>query len=418
MSVEQNKPKRGRKSKKDLMEALNLGNSSNSSNSSNIELKINDIANKTQSSGIAIDNPKSNPIINDNNKVVIETPSLENVENIEANEIVDDEQMVATNNELASPDKAHPKKRERKPKGGKIIQPPFIVENVNVTKQNIILDLKCSTRDLEKQDDTFGMMDNFNILTTSTLQYDILKDENIEQINLFEDLTNGNIMNGNEINENINLLNTSMDVNINANINNNGNNNINNNGNAMSKDIWKKVKQLEYDMHFNNVNGKKSCCFWDTCEFDNPPIYLPKHFINSKYEVYGCFCCLECAVAYLSNEHINTSTKLERFQLFCHIYLKAYECNRNIIPAPDPYYLLDKYYGNLSIQEYRQLLKSDRIFLVVDKPLTKIMPEILEENNEFLFTKTQNLTSSMLKIKSKQNKTNIISAHFKTASEI
>ena len=408
MSVEQIKPKRGRKSKKDLIEALNLGNSIN------IELKINDIVGKNQSTVIAIDNSNSNSIINDNNKVVIEIPILENVENTETNEIVDDDMIVTSNNELIVTDKAHPKKRGRKPKGGKIIQPPFIVENINVTKQNIILDLKCSTRDLEKQDDTFGMMDNFNILTTSTLQYDVLKDENVEQINLFEDLTNGNIINGNEINENINLLNTSIDGNTNA----NANSNINNTGNAMSKDIWKKVKQLEYDMHFNNVNGKKSCCFWDTCEFDNPPIYLPKHFINNKYEVYGCFCCLECAVAYLSNEHINTSTKLERFQLFCHIYLKAYECNRNIIPAPDPYYLLDKYYGNLSIQEYRQLLKSDRIFLVVDKPLTKIMPEILEENNEFLFTKTQNLTSSMLKIKSKQNKTNIISAHFKTVSEL
>ena len=46
------------------------------------------------------------------------------------------------------------------------------------------------------------------------------------------------------------------------------------------KDIWKKLKQLEHDLHVNNVNNKKSACFWDTCEFDNPPVYIPKHYIN------------------------------------------------------------------------------------------------------------------------------------------
>ena len=38
--------------------------------------------------------------------------------------------------------------------------------------------------------------------------------------------------------------------------------------------------------------------------------------------------------------------------------------------------------GNLSIQEYRKLLSKDRLLLVVEKPLTKILPELYEENNE------------------------------------
>ena len=42
----------------------------------------------------------------------------------------------------------------------------------------------------------------------------------------------------------------------------------------------------------------------------------------------------------------------------------------------------EKYYGNLTIQEYRKLLSKDRLLLVVDKPLTKILPELYEENNE------------------------------------
>ena len=55
---------------------------------------------------------------------------------------------------------------------------------------------------------------------------------------------------------------------------------------------------------------------------------------------------------------------------------------KNIKPAPNPYYTLDKYYGNLTIQEYRKLLSKDRLLLVVEKPLTKILPELYEENNE------------------------------------
>ena len=42
--------------------------------------------------------------------------------------------------------------------------------------------------------------------------------------------------------------------------------------------------------------------------------------------------------------------------------------DKNIKPAPNPYYTLDKFYGNLSIQQYRRLLKNERLLLVVDKP--------------------------------------------------
>ena len=103
---------------------------------------------------------------------------------------------------------------------------------------------------------------------------------------------------------------------------------------------------------------------------------------NKCYDVYGCFCSPECAVAYLKNENIDTSTLWERYCLLNNIYSKIYDYTKNIKPAPSPYYTLDRYYGNLSIQEYRKLLQNDRLLLVVDKPMTKILPELYEENNE------------------------------------
>ena len=66
-----------------------------------------------------------------------------------------------------------------------------------------------------------------------------------------------------------------------------------------------------------------------------------------------------------------------------YIYGKVYNYEKEIKFAPNPYYTLSKYYGNLSIQEYRQLLEYDRLILVIDKPVSKIYPEIHEDNNEF-----------------------------------
>ena len=65
------------------------------------------------------------------------------------------------------------------------------------------------------------------------------------------------------------------------------------------------------------------------------------------------------------------------------MYIAKYTIiHKNVKPAPNPHYTLDKYYGNLSIQQYRKLLNKERIYMVVDKPMTKILPELYEENNE------------------------------------
>lgn len=147
--------------------------------------------------------------------------------------------------------------------------------------------------------------------------------------------------------------------------------------------VWKKLQNLQKSLHINKDIKKKSDCFWCTFSFDNSPIYIPKNKVNDSYNVYGCFCSPECAVSFLMNENIDQSVKFERYSLINYIYGKIYDYSKNIKPAPDPYYLLDKYYGNLTIQEYRKLLSKDRLIMVVDKPLTRIMPEIHEDNNEY-----------------------------------
>ena len=232
------------------------------------------------------------------------------------------------------------KKRGRKPKGGKIISKKNLKINTK-TKDvpNIILHLKCSSKDLNEN----FLVDNSSFNPVST--FSLLNYKNIDNKIVEPDTTSEE-------------------------------------PEIPNKDIWNKLKRLEKNLHFNDVSDKKSNCFWCTYSFDNPPIYIPRQERKKIIEVYGCFCSPECACAYLSNEHIDSSTFWERYALLNNIYGKIYSHNENIKPAPDPYHTLERYYGNLNIHEYRKLFKNDRILIVVDKPLTKILPELHDEKNE------------------------------------
>jgi len=230
-------------------------------------------------------------------------------------------------------DKPPPKKRGRKPKGGKIIK-NFGDMNKNkiVKKTNVILHLKCSTEELDIEDGLNPKPEFLNINNQTNISYNEINTTDEQKIE--------------------------------------------------KKDVWEKIRRLKIKLHNNDVSDKRSNCFWCTYPFDNPPIYIPKQERNDMVEVYGCFCSPECAVAHLKKEPLDTSTLWERYSLLNNIYSDIYKYENNIKPAPDPHYLLDKYYGTLTIQEYRKLLNNQQLLLVVNKPLTKILPELYEENND------------------------------------
>lgn len=178
------------------------------------------------------------------------------------------------------------------------------------------------------------------------------------------------------------------------------------------KDMSAKLKQLKIQLYKNTLHSeKKSACFWCTYDFDNAPCYIPKYEMDETIYGYGSFCRPECAVAYLMKESIDDSTKFDRYQLLNQIYSKVYDCKKNIKPAPDPHYLLDKFYGNLNIQEYRRLLKTEHLLLVIDKPLTRILPELHEDTDD-AFTKiygikaTSGNSSGVYKVKRQSEQPN------------
>jgi hypothetical protein len=336
-------------------------------------------------------------IMENNINVVIEDSNKVNDTQIENLLIIDD---LSVNNEiintqiLSDEDTPLPKKRGRKPKGGKIIQQVASVDNNKVIKPNVILHLKCSLKDLQSISSLENDIQSYNFSNVSQLSYDILNDNhtNKKSEQLYT-LKEKDIEEDNDYYDDIVKSTKENDI----------------------RDIWKKLKVLEHNLHTNNICDKKSACFWCTYEFDNPPVYIPKHYIKDAYDVYGCFCSPECATAYLMEEHIDSSSKFERYHLINNVYAKIYDYKKNIKPAPNPYYMLDKYYGNLTIQEYRSLLRNERLFLVVDKPLTRVLPELHEDNDDFIINNKiipSNTYQIKKKLQKKQTKNTILTERF------
>ena len=335
-------------------------------------------------------------------------------------------------------DKPHvPKKRGRKPKGGNLITKQTEMNVIQNMVANVILHLKCSSNDLIEYNTQLNKLIIDPLVYNPNIPPNILTYSNkssyfnyneMNNINYNTDLTTSYINNGdtgdtgdNGDNIDIPYHNTDTKPQIIETENNNvsieyneheltqhnvglnyayvetqkttptylhNNNNIEDKQDYEDrvniKDINIKLKKLKINFYKNTLTDKKSACFWCTYDYDNFTCYIPKYEIDGNIHGYGSFCRPECAVAYLMKENIDDSTKFERYHLLNQVYSKIYNYSKNIKPSPNPYYLLDKFYGNLSIQEYRKLLKTEHLLLVIDKPLTRILPELHEDNEDIM----------------------------------
>ena len=161
--------------------------------------------------------------------------------------------------------------------------------------------------------------------------------------------------------------------------------------------IHTKLKKLKTLLYKNiPVTDNKSACFWCTFAFEEPECHIPFYNMNGQVHGYGVFCRPECAVGYLMKEHLDDSTKFERYHLLNRIYGKVFDYKKNIKPAPNPFYMLDRYGGNLTIEEYRALLQSNHILFTIDKPMTRTLPELHEETDDVITSMYENLSGIKL----------------------
>ncbi len=106
-------------------------------------------------------------------------------------------------------------------------------------------------------------------------------------------------------------------------------------------------------------------CFWCCHTFTNRPVVLPIRDTGEYLQVMGNFCSPECACAYLFDMRQDSHTRWEQLALLYRVYGEA--CNGKIHPAPARN-VLKHFGGNLSITEYRNLIRSHKVRIDVHLP--------------------------------------------------
>lgn len=106
-------------------------------------------------------------------------------------------------------------------------------------------------------------------------------------------------------------------------------------------------------------------CFWCCHSFDNRPVVLPIRDTGEYLQVMGNFCSPECSCAYLFDMRQDSHTRWEQLALLYRVYGEA--CGGKIHPAPSRN-VLKLFGGNLTIAEYRNLIRSHKVRVDVHLP--------------------------------------------------
>jgi len=122
------------------------------------------------------------------------------------------------------------------------------------------------------------------------------------------------------------------------------------------------------------------CCIWCCHEFDNTPWGIPYKYEDGLFHLFGIFCSPNCAASYIFNNLSYSNNKWEYFSLLNLLYYKIYNTIKEIYLAPSKL-SLKKFGGCMEIDEYRDKLDKDNIYLLKFPPSISIIP-VIEEINE------------------------------------
>lgn len=99
-------------------------------------------------------------------------------------------------------------------------------------------------------------------------------------------------------------------------------------------------------------------CFWCSHTFEGVPCIIPEREVGGVYNVYGNFCCPECALAYVLGETIDPHVRWERIALLHRIYDR--EGRGRLFPAPGRE-VLKLFGGPLTIESYRATVRQGKV---------------------------------------------------------
>jgi hypothetical protein len=146
-----------------------------------------------------------------------------------------------------------------------------------------------------------------------------------------------------------------------------------------------RVLELLKDFEEKNKNNEwptntSISCYWCCHRFNNAPFGIPINYFNERFEVYGCFCSLECASAYNFKKTDNIDEMWERYNLI-NLMCRKMNIGTFVKPAPD-ILSLKIFGGHLDIDKFREYFKTNRVITLNFPPMTSITQQ-LEEINEY-----------------------------------
>ena len=125
--------------------------------------------------------------------------------------------------------------------------------------------------------------------------------------------------------------------------------------------------------NYENLNKRKLYCFWDSHSFEGQIYGLPIKRENGEIYIFGTFCCPECVAAYNFNV-LNDHNVWERYSIICEMYGDG-----EPIKIACSKLLLEKYGGNYSIDEYRNINSNNKVsYNIVLPPLISYIPTLEE----------------------------------------
>lgn len=118
-------------------------------------------------------------------------------------------------------------------------------------------------------------------------------------------------------------------------------------------------------------------CWWCTYNFDTQPLFMPEHYRNSIYYVFGNFCSFSCMLAY--NDNMDDYKKSGRAVLIKQLYREIFNCEEMTIKSAPVRELLDKFGGPMSINKFRDTnIVSKKTFKMAIPPQIPLISDLEE----------------------------------------
>jgi hypothetical protein len=118
-------------------------------------------------------------------------------------------------------------------------------------------------------------------------------------------------------------------------------------------------------------------CWWCTQSFDTQPLFMPDHYKNGFYYVFGNFCGFSCIIAY--NEDMDDYRKSVRSALIKQLYCEIFQCDEMNIKRAGPREILEKFGGIMTINKFRDSMTvSSKVIKMSIPPMIPLISDYEE----------------------------------------